>query len=125
MFSTIRHFARPLSALILLVFLAPAAVVECTASPLGRTAAMDCCHKTSDVPAMDPNCCAMRQQTPEPAQPGTPVAPRSFDQSLLLGLAPAPVAAVPPASVAMFAQMANTGPPSLDPLYLRLSAIRR
>ena len=125
MVSTIRRFARPLSALLLLVFLAPAAAVECKGSPLGRVEAMDCCHHASEAPAMDPNCCAMRQQVPERTQLATPLAPRSSDPSLSAGPAPAAVPVALTVSLPTFGGLVNTGPPPFDSLYHRLSAIRR
>jgi hypothetical protein len=125
MVSVIRHLARPLSALLLVVLLAPAAVVECAGTALGGMDAVTCCHRSTDVAAMDPNCCAMRQHAPEPTQPATPVASGSSDQSFAVALLPAVVPVVVAPSVSAFAETVNTGPVPLDPLYLRLSAIRR
>ena len=121
----VRRFARPFSLLLLLAFAAPAAVVECAGAPASAAGRMDCCHKATTAPAMDPNCCAMEQQVPAPEQPATPATSRSFDRSASAALLPAAGPAVPGPLAALVPEPVNTGPERFDRLYLRLSSIRR
>lgn len=125
MTSLVRRLARPLSALLVVAFLAPASMAKCPPPPESGMTAMECCQHAAGSPAMDPNCCAMRQEAPAPGNPATPVTLRSSDQSMPVALAPETTPAVLHAAAPTPHGGANTGPENLDRLYLRLSSIRR
>jgi hypothetical protein len=116
--AAIRRIQTPLALLVVVLLSSPALAACCVSA----AAPMACCEKTHDVRLVTPCCMSSSQaplQAPAPVvklsklEPGAPAT-----AALQPSIAPAIVQA--PSAIDRL-----NGPPGSDPLYLRLSAIRR
>jgi len=123
MLSVCRRFTRPFTLLLLAVLVGPAAV-DCCELTGAHAEELACCLKQDDArPVLEADCCAITESPATQQVPGsTPVGTDKPTQGGISMLTvswlavPAQVSALPVADVIR---------PPADPLYLRLSTLRR
>jgi hypothetical protein len=120
------RLARPLSALALLIVLAPARPADCLGMEAGSHGRMPCCEKGGDdSAAFDAGCCRVREGAPQPDRaPATTQAARraGLDDGAAIVHAASPV---PETTRHDRSTTARAPDPPSDPLYLLVSCLRR
>ena len=117
--SLVRRFRAPIVA-VLLVLLASPAIAACC---VGTQGVPPCCEETQGKRLAAP-CCMSSSQAPRQQLPAAVAKLSKLEPSLSAAvLSQAPVAIVGPSVHTTVDQV--SGPPGSDPLYLRLSVIRR
>ena len=124
MLSLCRRLTRPFTALLLVLLIAPVAV-DCCELTASHADGLACCLKQQDEAArLDADCCGVKQSPAKQQAPGsTPVnagtkTPTPSAPVLTAEWAPVLTPTIPLA-------IAEAISPPADPLYLRLSRLRR
>ena len=123
MLSFCRRLTRPLTVALLVLLVAPAAVDCCELTSAHGDALACCLKQNDDGPKMDADCCVVEQSPANQQAPGTtPVTAGK----MTVDAAQVPASAWSPISVPTVRfPIAETISPPADPLYLRLSRLRR
>ena len=117
----LRRLTRPLSFLVLAVLLAPVAADCCQAA--SATAKPACCVKLDGPDALrNANCCGIEEPPAQHQPPATN--PARLHQTTADAQPLRPAAALVPDQTVSFQAPEAISPPG-DPLYLRLSSLRR
>jgi hypothetical protein len=114
-----RRIQSPVIAVLLVLLASPAVAACCvwTGTP------MVCCEK-SDVAGLAAGCCMNRTDQSQQQVPASVVKLSRQDSGLLVAAVAQPIASIAAARAETRVEQ-PAGPPGSDPLYLRLSVIRR
>jgi hypothetical protein len=125
MLSCLRRSARAFSVFALLVFLAPAAAVDCRELSALTGSTMACCTGPIDDPGVWADCCAMGGERPASERPvSTAVSARASSDALATAAPPLTLGEpILTPSFGAFQLLDPDSPP--DRLYIRFGVIRR